>query len=166
MPDASLSHLAPSSISTRRRRAGFSLVEIMIAIVLIGILASLAVPLHKRLQTRAKYTLFRADLRAASQALEIYAVEKGDWPPDGADGWPAPVMDYLPPPDRWNQPTPLGGRWSWNRDIEGFNAAVRVTGQQGGVAGALELDQLIDDGVLTAGLLRGSAEQLLYILQE
>ena len=166
MQDAPSHHLAFSSTSPRRNRGGFSLIEIMIVVTLIGILASLAVPLHTRLTTRAKHTMFRNDLRAASQALEIYATDKGDWPPDGADGWPAPVMDYLPPPNRWNLPTPVGGHWSWRRDIDGANAAVRVSGQQGGEAEAIALDKLIDDGVLTAGLFRGSSDHLLYILQE
>jgi prepilin-type N-terminal cleavage/methylation domain-containing protein len=145
---------------------GFTLVEIMIVVVLVGVLAALALPLHHRLTTRAKMSRFQNELRVASQALEVYTMQNGDWPPDGGGGWPESLLDYLPSPNRWDQPTPVGGYWSWSRGADGVHAALRVSGHTGGEAFALELDRLIDDGNLTAGLLRGTPDQLLYILQE
>lgn len=148
------------------RTAGFTLVEILIAVIIIGILAALSVPAYNRLTTRAKHTLLQSELNVAARALETYAMEKGDWPPDGEGGWPAPIWEYLPPPNRWNQTTPVGGNWNWVRNTDGVGAALRISGYEGGEARALALDKLIDDGVLTAGNLRASPTALLYILQE
>jgi type IV pilus assembly protein PilA len=141
------------------------LVELMIVVALVGVLASLAMPLYQRMTVRAKCTRFHSDLRIASQAMETYAMERGEWPPDGAGGWPALVYDYLPPPTRWNLPTPVGGRWGWARDIDGVDAALQITGYEGGAERGVELDRLIDDGDLTAGLLRGTDNRLLYVMQ-
>ncbi len=137
----------------------------MIVVGLIGVLAALATPLYQRTTVRAKCVRFHTDLRIASQALETYAMERGEWPPDGAGGWPDLVYDYLPPPTRWNLPTPVGGQWGWALDVDGVSAALQVTGYEGGPERGLQLDRLIDDGDLSAGLLRGSADRLLYVMQ-
>jgi type IV pilus assembly protein PilA len=141
------------------------LVELVIVVVIIGLLAALAVPMYKRLNTRTKHTRFQNELRVATQALETYAMERGDWPPDGDGGWPAEVVDYLPPPNRWNLPTPVGGRWSWTRDVDGVRAALRVSDYEGGEERGRALDRLVDDGDLTAGTFRGAADHLLYVMQ-
>ncbi len=165
----SANRFTPSYVHRRtevfRVSRGFTLIEIMIAVVLVGILAALAVPAIKHLATRANDTLFLNDLRVASHSLERYAMEKGDWPPDGAGGWPPEMDGYLPPPARWHQPTPLGGSWSWARDNDGINAALRVTGFTGGEARALRIDKMLDDGDLAAGYLRGTAANLVYVMQ-
>lgn len=156
------------SLPARRTRsdAGFTLVELIIVVVLIGVLASLALPAHRRLTARSKNVLFQNELRVASQALETYAMDKGEWPPDGNGGWPEHVLEYLPPPNRWNLPTPVGGHWEWVRDSGGVQAGLRISGYDGGAQRGLELDRLIDDGNLTAGVFRGSADHLLFVMQE
>jgi prepilin-type N-terminal cleavage/methylation domain-containing protein len=148
------------------RRAGFTLVEILFTVVLIGVLAALAVPMYQRISRKANDTLFLNELRVASHSLERYAMEKGDWPPDGAGGWPEEMREFLPPPDRWNQPTPIGGTWCWTRDSEGLHAALRVTGTTAGPERVLALDRASDDGDLASGFLRGVGGDLVYVLQE
>jgi Type II secretory pathway, pseudopilin PulG len=133
---------------------------------LIGVLAALAAPAYQRLVSHSRNLLFQNELRVAAQALETYAMEKGDWPPDGGGGWPPPVMDYLPPPARWHLPTPVGGHWGWARGVDGAEAALQISGYTGGLARGLALDRRIDDGDLTAGIFRGTSDKLLYILQE
>lgn len=140
--------------------------ELVIIITLIGVLAALAAPAYQRLVSHSRNLLFQNELRVAAQALETYAMEKGDWPPDGGGGWPPPVMDYLPPPARWHLPTPVGGHWGWARGVDGAEAALQISGYTGGLARGLALDRRIDDGDLTAGIFRGTSDKLLYILQE
>jgi prepilin-type N-terminal cleavage/methylation domain-containing protein len=153
------------SLNGFRASKGFTLIEIMIAVVLIGLLAALAIPAFKHLTTRANDTLFINELRVASHSLERYALEKGDWPPDGGGGWPPEMEGYLPPPARWHQQTPLGGFWSWTRDNDGINAALRITGYTGGETRALRIDRMFDDGDLAAGYLQGTAANLVYVMQ-
>lgn len=163
---SSSSRLARSVGSGATSRPGFTLAELVIVVTLIGILAAITAPTYQRLTTRSRNLIFQNELRVAANALETYAIEKGEWPPDGDGGFPAPMMDYLPPPARWHLPTPVGGRWSWARGADGADAALQISGYTGGIDRGRELDRLIDDGDLTAGVFRGTADQLVYILQE
>ncbi len=148
-----------------RTRRAFTLVEAMVVVVLVGILAALALPLYQKIQAKANETHFVNELRVATQSIERYAMEKGEWPPDGSGGWPSEMEEYLPPPDRWNLPTPIGGQWRWSRE-DGFEASLRVIGMERGLGHVTEIDRLLDDGDLTHGVFRGDATQLVYVLQK
>jgi type II secretion system protein G len=61
-----------------RIRAGFTLIELMVVIVIIGILASIAIPKFKQFRETAKETQTAANLRVIQQSLEKYAVDNND----------------------------------------------------------------------------------------
>lgn len=62
----------------RNRRAfGFTLVEIMIVVTIIGILASLAVPAFQRARWKAVETSIRNNLRQMWAAAQQYMLENG-----------------------------------------------------------------------------------------
>ena len=154
----------PFTLPPARRRRAFTLVEVMVVVVLVGILAALAVPLYQRIGDRAKETHFVNELRVATQSIERYAMDKGEWPPDGSGGWPSEMREFLPPPDRWNLPTPIGGQWRWSR-ADQFEASLRVIGARQSLWHASEVDRLLDDGDLTRGVFRGDDSQMVYVLQ-
>ncbi len=143
----------------------FSLIEVMIAVVLIGVLAALAVPAFQRLLGSSRDTMFASDLRAATHAIERYALEHGSWPPDAGGSWPEGLIGFLPPPDRWNKPTPIGGSWVWSQGVGEHNAALSVDGLPGGAAHALALDRRLDDGDPAAGSLRVAGARLVYVFE-
>jgi prepilin-type N-terminal cleavage/methylation domain-containing protein len=70
----------------RRRKAGFSLVELVIVIVIIGILAAIAIPRLSRGSQGATQSALAANLSLVRNAISIYAAEHNTtWPgPDAA----------------------------------------------------------------------------------
>jgi prepilin-type N-terminal cleavage/methylation domain-containing protein len=61
-------------------RRGFTLIELMIVIVILGILMGTILPRLTGAQSRARDTARIADLNNISQALEVYSSDKGQYP--------------------------------------------------------------------------------------
>jgi prepilin-type N-terminal cleavage/methylation domain-containing protein len=59
------------------KRAGFTLVEIMIVVAIIALLAAIAVPGFLRARKRSQATRILNDLRLIDAAMDQYAIETG-----------------------------------------------------------------------------------------
>lgn len=64
----------------RRMRRGFSLIELMIVVAIIGILAAVAVPSFLDATDEAKAARIQADLATVGSAVEIYYAKNGNYP--------------------------------------------------------------------------------------
>ena len=58
---------------------GFATLEIILAVVILSIIATIAVPRFTDTKTRANTAKIQADLSTIDTALQIYYMEKGTW---------------------------------------------------------------------------------------
>lgn len=62
------------------RQIGFTIVELLIVIVVIGILAAITIVAYNGIQQRAKVSTVTSDLSSATQQLSLYEVDAGSYP--------------------------------------------------------------------------------------
>jgi general secretion pathway protein G len=67
-------------MSQRRRQRGFTLVEIMVVVVIIGILGMLVVPKLLGRTGEARVTAARTDIATLMQALKLYKLDNQRYP--------------------------------------------------------------------------------------
>ncbi len=69
-----------STTSSTRLQQGFTLIEIMVVIVILGILAALVVPKVMDRPDTARITKTRADIRSLESALNLYKLDNYSYP--------------------------------------------------------------------------------------
>ncbi|MCL6704245.1 type II secretion system major pseudopilin GspG [Pseudomonas sp. T1.Ur] len=63
-----------------RAQRGFTLIEIMVVVVIIGVLGAIVVPQFMSRPDQAKATAARTDIQAIATALEMYRLDNSSYP--------------------------------------------------------------------------------------
>lgn len=147
------------------KRHGFTLVETMITVTIIGLLTSVSVPAVMSAKDKALAASLANNFRTYAAAFEIYAIENGSWPEDGYPGTiPAGMEGDLP---KFSETTYQDGKWDWEHNAVGVTAGVSLRLSQINEDVLARIDEILDDGDLTAGLFRKTnGNGVTYILEE
>ena len=66
---------------TKRANRGFTLVEILIVVVILGILAAIVIPQFTQASTEAKVSSLQSNLQSIRSQIELYKIQHNDAPP-------------------------------------------------------------------------------------
>lgn len=99
-----------------RRDAAFTLLELLVVMVIIGLLAGLVAPRYFAQVGKSNTKVARAQINSLEQALEQFRIDVGRFPsteeglealsspPAGAEGWAGPYLKKAIPLDPWGKP--------------------------------------------------------------
>ena len=144
-------------------RRGFTIVELAIVVVIIGLLAALAIPLFSLILKKSRLNTLSNDLRIHSEAIQNYTMEAGSFPPShGTAGAYIPGLEGILSV-RWLDRSPVGGRYTWvyttNPDESRRSAYIQISESIDApfsisLTDVKGLDEDIDDGRLSSGYLQ------------
>jgi type IV pilus assembly protein PilA len=69
-------------MSMKRAQQGFTLIELMIVVAIIGILAAVAIPSYQNYTAKAKFTSAQSEIAAGKTAVDAFLNENGASDPD------------------------------------------------------------------------------------
>lgn len=69
-----------------KQQAGFTIVELLIVIVIIGILAAITIVAYNGIQERGRYSAMQQDINSLNKAIQLYYADNGNYPYSGATG--------------------------------------------------------------------------------
>ena len=89
-----------------RRCGGFTLIEILLVVVIIGILAGIAVPKFSGRVQQSQISSARMEIKGISTAIRVFEMDMGRFPNSldelmnnpGGDNWNGPYIDDLEDP--------------------------------------------------------------------
>lgn len=104
---------AHSVLTDYSRARGFTLLELLVVVVIIGLLAGLVVPRYFDSVSKSKSKIAKAQIESLDKALDQYRLDVGSYPtaeqglkalnaqPSGVARWQGPYLKKALPADPW-----------------------------------------------------------------
>ena len=105
-----------SKKSEKEKSAGFTLIELIVVVAIIGLLAGLVVPQFIKQEEKATAKAVKAQIELLGTALDTFRLDIGRYPttqegllalnqrPGGLDRWDGPYLKKEVPSDPWGKP--------------------------------------------------------------
>jgi general secretion pathway protein G len=110
-----LKRLRTENFLARNSSAGFTLIELIVVVVIIGLLAGLVVPQFIKQEEKATAKAAKAQIELFGTALDTFRLDVGRYPttqeglaaltqkPASAERWDGPYLKKEVPPDPWGK---------------------------------------------------------------
>lgn len=154
---------ALSTLGTRARQHGrsrtaraFTLVEILIVVVILGVLASIVVPAFGGSTDEARKGAFITELQIFADAAEYASARNGGNIADSSTGAVPPELEPYIDTVGWTNGTPIGGEWDIEANENGITLGVGVhfRDDQPSDEFMQDIDARFDNGDLSSGAFR------------
>ncbi len=108
--------LLPITIPNRNRNAGFTLLELLVVLVILGLLAGYVAPKYFAQVGKSEVKVAQAQIGALEKALDQYRIDTGRYPsneqgltalnakPADEAKWDGPYLKKTVPNDPWGKP--------------------------------------------------------------
>ena len=152
-------------------RSGFTLVEILIVVVILGVLAAIVVPQAANAAGNAAQTAFARNVKQFTDVATMHRSRTGFWIGDSGSGTLPDGLEDFVDPEAWENGTPIDGVWdSESRPDYDITLGIGVHFQdpegQKDEAYMAVVDSILDDGDLTTGGFQQFAGDRFYYIVE
>lgn len=118
-------------VHKNKKRHGFTIVELLIVIVVIGILAAISIVAYTDVQKRSRDSVRMQDVASIRKALEVYRADHGRYPNStanpGLNGWEVSMdtsfmqslREYMPNSPRDPANSAATSYYAYYRDVAG-----------------------------------------------
>lgn len=118
---------------TNSKQWGFTLLELLVVMVVLGLLAGIVAPNLFRNMKSSEITTTRAQIDALGKALDQYRLDVGQYPanqqglaaliqaPSNTTGWRGPYLRKAVPKDPWGQLYQYRSPGQFNSDFDLFS---------------------------------------------
>lgn len=145
-------------------RRGFTVLEIMVVVIILGVLLAMAIPGFNAVRERTRVSAFLNDFRAVKEAINRYNLAEGHYPIGTGGGPPADFMEYIRG-DIISESTVIGGTWSV--DADNYTFALGVSGYEVDDEVITQIDKAVDDGDTATGkMIVTGADEFYFVIEE